>query len=234
MSFVSGQTKQLPKIPDAHSRRRVRTIVETGSIPSSSRMHHATNLETETCCRFDLYICHHSFPANRPFSCFVEFSRNFRGLRTQIAENRVSRRSNAGLAGAIKLKIRTPSRLPKAVSRPDLGEILRAAKAGNGSHQGDNTYLVLSILAATGLRISELCALRVCDVFPKSGEIKVLAKESKERMVIVAKPSRMRRFLKPSGIRPPAGTAIKSFWKRIRLKGKSIWTRNFIGYFQAH
>jgi hypothetical protein len=48
------------------------------------------------------------------------------------------------------------------------------------------TQLCLSLLAATGLRVSELCGLRIGQVTLQSGEITVLGKGSRERVVIIA------------------------------------------------
>ena len=98
--------------------------------------------------------------------------------------------------GTWKLSIRTPAQLPRAIDRANLGTLLRGARTqqreGHGRH--DDTHLCLSLLAATGLRVSELCALRVGSVKPHSGEIIVSGKGSRERVVIVAN-SRVRKQL---------------------------------------
>ena len=75
--------------------------------------------------------------------------------------------------GDWRLKIKTPARLPKAVSRRELRLLLTSAKPAmpNTALWDDCTHLCLSLLAATGLRVSELCALRNCDVRPDTGEI---------------------------------------------------------------
>jgi site-specific recombinase XerD len=90
--------------------------------------------------------------------------------------------------GSWRLSIRMPAQLPRAVDRTDLGTLLRnAASPSDTKH--DTTSLCLSLLAATGLRISELCALRIVSVKPLSGEIIVSGKGSRERVVIVANAS---------------------------------------------
>jgi len=48
------------------------------------------------------------------------------------------------------------------------------------------TRLCLSLLACTGLRVSELCSITVGQVRTDTGEIGVLGKGSRERVVIVA------------------------------------------------
>lgn len=87
-----------------------------------------------------------------------------------------------------KLKIRTPVRLPKAIARRELSALLNKAR-DTGSRTLDEystTHVCLSLLASTGLRVSELCSLRGFDVQPQTGEIAVIGKGSRERVVIIA------------------------------------------------
>ena len=96
---------------------------------------------------------------------------------------------------AWKVRFRAPSRLPKAIPRQNLNAILRSARRRLAVPTNDGTtHLALSILAATGLRVSELCASRLSDVNPETGEIKVLGKGSKERVVAIVN-SRVRSAL---------------------------------------
>lgn len=90
--------------------------------------------------------------------------------------------------GSWKLSIRAPKRLPKAIAGSELNLLLRfsATDGGISSRECDTTHLALSLLAATGLRVSELCALRIGQVISGSGDIKVLGKGSRERVVIIA------------------------------------------------
>ena len=90
--------------------------------------------------------------------------------------------------GSWRLSIRSPIRLPKALSATDLITLLKSTKPGAGASEFDRrtTYLCLSLMTATGLRISELCALRLGHVQPQTGEIKVLGKGSRERIVMIA------------------------------------------------
>lgn len=98
--------------------------------------------------------------------------------------------------GSWKLKIRTPLRLPKAIAKTALATLLRSARAPNvpSSVIEDTTYVCLSLLASTGLRVSELCAVNLCDVRPATGEIAVLGKGSRERIAIIAN-QRVRKLL---------------------------------------
>jgi integrase/recombinase XerD len=87
------------------------------------------------------------------------------------------------------LKIKMPARLPKAVPVRELRILLKSVKpiiTDAAARWDDCTHLCLSLLAATGLRVSELCALRECDVHPDTGEMKVFGKGARERIVIIA------------------------------------------------
>ena len=86
-----------------------------------------------------------------------------------------------------KLKIRMPARLPRSIARRELAILLKRAKSQRGSRSStfNATFVCLSLLAATGLRVSELCSLKVADVRIATGEISVLGKGSRERVVIV-------------------------------------------------
>lgn len=98
--------------------------------------------------------------------------------------------------GTWKLKVRAPKMLPKAIPRRELSALLNSARTqqpGNPPTEG-TTHLCLALMAATGLRVSELCALRVCDVRTDTGEISVYGKGARERIVIVAN-LRVRRVL---------------------------------------
>jgi site-specific recombinase XerD len=86
-----------------------------------------------------------------------------------------------------RLKIRSPLRLPKAIERQELAALIKRASVQGASTPRDNTtYVCLSLLASTGMRVSELCSLRVGDLRPSTGEIAVMGKGSRERIVIVA------------------------------------------------
>jgi integrase/recombinase XerD len=85
--------------------------------------------------------------------------------------------------GSWKLPIRTPTRLPRAISRSDLTALLRvpSRKAPSSEAGWRTTQLCLRLLTATGLRVSELCSLRTGSVRLQTGEILVSGKSARER-----------------------------------------------------
>jgi integrase/recombinase XerD len=100
-----------------------------------------------------------------------------------------------------KLKQRTAKRLPKSIARSELAALLKSAVTGPSTDQ--TVSLCLSLLAATGLRVSELCSLKTRDVRIESGEISVLGKGARERIVIVtncAVRASLRRYIESVGI----------------------------------
>lgn len=92
--------------------------------------------------------------------------------------------------GNWRLSVRTPAQLPRSLARSELGTLLRSMPSFSARDSKDaTTLLCLNLLAATGLRVSELCSLRVSSVRPQSGEIMVIGKGARERIVIIANAS---------------------------------------------
>lgn len=128
--------------------------------------------------------------------CLTEFAEDRRlaprTIRRRVASVRAFlRATDERLAlrtfGSWKLSIRMPARLPRAVARTDLDQLLKQKDAKSPEGKGpETTRLCLNLLAATGLRVSELCSLKVGDVRIQSGEIIVSGKGSRERVVIIA------------------------------------------------
>jgi site-specific recombinase XerD len=128
--------------------------------------------------------------------CLLGFAEN-RRLAPRTVKRRVAavraffRATNEALAletfGNWKLPIRTPARLPRAVSRADLTVLLKAPvrKATCSSFDWETTQLCLRLLAATGIRVSELCSLRIGSVCVQTGEIMVFGKGARERVVVI-------------------------------------------------
>jgi len=92
----------------------------------------------------------------------------------------------------LRLKLKPPLVLPRSIPLSDIESILATAYRMKKETFGNiplRDVAVLELLFATGIRISELCALRPDDVRLSEGEIKIYGKSAKERFVQVANPS---------------------------------------------
>ncbi|HLI43544.1 MAG TPA: site-specific tyrosine recombinase [Acidimicrobiales bacterium] len=94
---------------------------------------------------------------------------------------------------------RLASAIPKALSEAEVEAVL-AAPTGNGP-QGRRDRAILELMYATGMRISELCGLRLADTDLERGLALVLGKGSKERIVPFGVPARraLAEWLAPAG-----------------------------------
>ena len=95
----------------------------------------------------------------------------------------------------LRLKLSTPLILPRTIPLSAIGAILTAAyqmkEYAKTPGQRDvvlRDIAVLELLFATGVRVSELCALQYGDVRLDEGEIKIYGKGAKERFVQIANP----------------------------------------------
>lgn len=95
----------------------------------------------------------------------------------------------------LRLKVTPPLVLPRTMPLSVIEAILTAAyqaegKAGTFGQKRSilRDIAVLELLFATGIRVSELCALSCGDVRLKEGEIKIYGKGAKERFVQIANP----------------------------------------------
>jgi len=94
-----------------------------------------------------------------------------------LADEQVVDSSPAAILGAPKL----PSRLPKTVPDDTLAALLAAPDITTPAGQRDR--VVLEVLYATGIRVSELVGLDISDVDLAQGQLRVMGKGSKERIV---------------------------------------------------
>lgn len=82
--------------------------------------------------------------------------------------------------------IRIPKALPKSLSRSEMRAIFKhaASEANEGKSISKLTlWLALEILFSTGIRIAELCDIRLCDVDLETGIILIHGKGNRERLV---------------------------------------------------
>ncbi|MBI5207570.1 MAG: tyrosine recombinase XerC [Candidatus Firestonebacteria bacterium] len=87
----------------------------------------------------------------------------------------------------IKRKYKVPHRLPKVLNKDDMAKLLRAPlDQNNKSHIGSlhiRDRAILELFFATGIRISELCGLKLEDIDMDEKVIRVFGKGGKERTI---------------------------------------------------
>lgn len=72
--------------------------------------------------------------------------------------------------------------LPRSISLSELRELVQP-RAAETLHA--ETVFAVLVLGATGLRVSELCGIRLCDVAADGSSIRVVGKGARERMVFI-------------------------------------------------
>ncbi len=82
---------------------------------------------------------------------------------------------------------RVPRRLPKYLTHEDVQKLLQAP--GTDTAQGLRNRAILETLYASGVRVSELSGLHVADVELQTGEMRVVGKGDKERLVLLGRPA---------------------------------------------
>ena len=94
-------------------------------------------------------------------------------------------------AGALLGSPKVHRRLPDALRRDEVRELLEAAaaRADDGSAVGVRDVAILEVLYATGIRVGELCGLDVDDVDHERRVVRVLGKGRKERTVPFGRPA---------------------------------------------
>ena len=125
------------------------------------------------------------------------------GLRANAVESRSIARKLSALRGFYRwllldkriqrdptMNLETPESwkvLPKALAEGDVGEMLErlraAARMGDADERALRDHAILELLYAGGLRVGEICALRVEDLRLDVGRAQVRGKGDKERMV---------------------------------------------------
>lgn len=124
-----------------------------------------------------------------------------------LAERGVVENDSAALTATPK----RPRALPRILPRDDLVALLDAPDAG--SPEGIRDRAFLELLYATGARVSEVCGLSVTDVDGASGQVRLMGKGSKERIVpihreAVARVSDYLGAARPVMARPASGDAL--------------------------
>ena len=86
----------------------------------------------------------------------------------------------------LRTRIRLPKNLPKALNRSELAAIFRQAANEAKESKGLSRlamWLAVEMLFATGIRVSELCGIRLRDLDLDGGIIRIHGKGNRERLV---------------------------------------------------
>lgn len=78
---------------------------------------------------------------------------------------------------------RQSKRLPRSITENDVKSLVKATSRGKSIDQ--DTRTIVLVMGATGVRVSELCAMRVQDVAKDGRSIRVAGKGAKERIVYI-------------------------------------------------
>ena len=128
---------------------------------------------------------------------FLGHLRTERGLRPATVRRRVTctrsmllwaHKHDKAFCGAVReleLDLRIPKSLPKPIDRPDLRQILDHELPMSGQKTWRQTAMLIRLILATGLRVSELLGLRLRDISRDGRIIRVMGKGSRERTVYV-------------------------------------------------
>jgi site-specific recombinase XerD len=87
-----------------------------------------------------------------------------------------------------RLKLARRKRLPRALSRDEISFLLSKLCAASGSLNDSDATLRLSVrlMISTGVRVGELCKLRVEDISPDGASLRVHGKGSRDRVAYIA------------------------------------------------
>jgi integrase/recombinase XerD len=155
-----------------------------------------------------------------------------RGLFSFLVEEGVLGSNPAELLAAPKLG----APLPKFLGRARVDSLLEAPESDKATGVRDRA--MISLLYATGIRVSELISLRISDLDEDGGVLRVVGKGNKQRLVPVGREalaavSVYRQHDRPVLLKGRAspflfvtargkGMTRQGFWKLLRVHGKSV------------
>lgn len=121
--------------------------------------------------------------------------------------------------------IRYPKReknLPKFVPYNELESILEVSKTGD---LGDRNYLIIELMYATGVRVSELVNIKISDIDFQNRQIKIMGKGSYERVVYYGEYAHEALNKYINGLRCKLLTKKDNNWLILNKNGVKITTR---------
>jgi len=94
----------------------------------------------------------------------------------------------------MKIRMREPVRLPTVMNIKEVRLLLGIVykqrmncKSDTFSyHMATRNIAIIELLFASGMRVSELCDLRVCDIDMKQGCVRIIGKGNKERIIDIS------------------------------------------------
>jgi integrase/recombinase XerD len=113
----------------------------------------------------------------RRFACLRAFFRR----RTELTEA-------PDPFAAWRLRLPRRKRLPRALSRPEVSSLVGAlgpATREGAGRPGPEARVAVRLMLATGLRVGELCRLRLDDLSPDGATLRVQGKGSRDRVAFV-------------------------------------------------
>lgn len=132
----------------------------------------------------------------------------------------------------IKTKFQEPKMLPRTIPVKAIEKILAAAygklalaKTVYASCAAHRDIAIIELLFATGMRVSELCSLNVDDVNLDDGNIRIMGKGAKERMLQVGNIEVLTALRKYAGVRQPSSCKSDVFFVnklRSRISEQSV------------
>lgn len=97
----------------------------------------------------------------------------------------------------VEVRIKEPKRLPRTIPLDDLALIVGGeCQTGEGlrGYIRMRNKMIVELLIATGIRVSELCSLDECDFDARSRSLLIMGKGSKERMIQIESGSTLSAF----------------------------------------
>jgi integrase/recombinase XerD len=151
-------------------------------------------------------------------------TRKIEALRSFFAFQAAERRLENNPAAELRSP-RRPGRLPEFLTAAEIDLLLAAP--GDGSYEHLRAQAMIELLYATGMRVSEIVALRPEYVNLEDGWVRVLGKGSKERLIPVHERAleSLKRFLLIRRRRFPGSSAAEVFLSRGggRLSRSQFW-----------
>lgn len=113
----------------------------------------------------------------RRFACFHGFFRHFQELGL-----------NADPFAGWRLKLARRKRLPRALLRTEMSLLLSVLGHRQDAEPPEDTKLrvAVGLMISTGLRVGELCKLRIEDISPDGTSLRIQGKGSRDRIAYIA------------------------------------------------